>query len=49
MKIFRILPNQHGKEITLVEAENEIKALELAQGLYGKPVSIREIEYYFGE
>ena len=49
MRIFVVLPNQHDKETTLVEAKNEATALELARRLYGASISIRETEYYFGD
>jgi len=49
MRLFRVLPNQHNKETTLVEAKNKNNALYLAQGLYGAFVLVREIEYFSRE
>lgn len=44
---FVVKPNQHAKETTIVEAEDSTKALEIAQALYGKDVTVELTEEYF--
>ena len=45
MKIhYKVVPNQHSKELTIIEACSEGEALTTAQSLYGDNVAVEEID-----
>ena len=47
MKIFKVTPNQHAKELTIIEEKTRDDALVKAKELYGDNVSVEETVFYF--